>query len=351
MKKILLILSTVAFLASCQDKTTYTLKGKVEGVEDGTKVYLYEDLLRRVVTDSTTVKDNQFIFEGKLDKPVMRSLKVEGLGLKQEEVAEGVDASTTVCVSCLAVLEPGKTIKLTLDGKGRIIKNNGSPLMNKHRDFWANMGTTRTPDSEYLIEMIKENKDNAMGIFYFINVIEIAYPDSKSLKELYTLFSDKRGEDKRLDEMLDYIMNLDNIAAIGTKYTDIKAKTPDGQDIALSDYVGKKKAVLLHFFQWSGLASDKDYTYLRNAYAKYKDKRFEIVGIWLDSNTKTWKDVIDEENMTWLQMCDTKQIIQLIKTYAVFDEPRTILIDKDGTIIAREIPRTELDTELSKLLK
>ncbi len=199
--------------------------------------------------------------------------------------------------------------------------------------------------------MIKENSDNTIGEFYFNELINFVNPDSKSMKELYPLFSHKRGKDKRLDEMLNYIKDLDYIAAVGTKYTDLKAKTPDGQDIALSDYVGKKDAVLLHFFKWSGLASDKDYTYLRNAYAKYKDKGFEIVGIWLNNDKITWKRIIDIENMTWPQMSDADLIIPFIKTYAVFDEPRTILIDKDGTIIAREIPRTELEATLDKLLK
>jgi len=352
MKKILFILSVVVFAISCQDKSTYTLKGKVEGVADGTKVYLSEDLFRSVIIDSTTIKNNHFVFERKLGKAVMRNLKVEGIGLKLEEVAEGVNADYIASISSLVILEPGKTVELTLDNEGRIIEEKGSSLMKKHRDFWGGMALDREEsDTEYMVNMVKENKDNAIGSFYFSNIIEFANPDSKTLKELYPFFSDKKGENQKVDETLDYIKNIDNYAAIGSKYTDFKAKTPDGQDIALSDYVGKKKGVLLHFFQWSGWAVDKDYTYLKDAYAKYKDKDFEIVGIWLDPNIKTWKEIIDKDNMTWPQMSDASLIIPFIKTYALFDEPRTILIDKDGTIVAREIPRAELDAKLETLLK
>ena len=46
-----------------------------------------------------------------------------------------------------------------------------------------------------------------------------------------------------------------------------------------------------------------------------------------------------------------KSILDIIKAYALFDEPYTILIDKDGTIIDRNIPNTELDAKLNKLLK
>lgn len=209
MKKILLILSVIIFTASCQDKTTYALKGKVEGVADGTKAYLCEDLYRREVVDSTTVKNNQFAFEKKFEKPIMLNLKVEGLGLKQEEVAKGVDINSIASISSLVILEPGKTIEVTLDDEGRIINENNSSLMKKHRDFWNNMGISMAPDSENVLNMVKENKDNAIGMFYFANIKEFFHPDPKTLKELYTLFSDKRGEDKRVDEILDYIMNLD----------------------------------------------------------------------------------------------------------------------------------------------
>ncbi|MDR2954898.1 MAG: AhpC/TSA family protein [Prevotella sp.] len=353
MKKIFLILSilfTAVFVVSCQDKTTYIVKGKVNNVADGTKVYLYDDLYRKNIVDSATIKDNKFAFEGKLEKPVMRNLKVEGTGLKQEDIAEGMDVDDIAYISTLFVLESGKTINLLVDNKG-YFTTRGSSLTQKHVTFWSELSATGAPDSDGIVNMIKENKDDAIGLFYFSNIIEFVWPDSKTLKELYPLFSDKYRENKNLDEVLDYIANLDNMAPVGTKYIDIQAKTPDRQNIALSDYVGKKDVVLLHFFKWSGLVSDKDYTYLRNAYAKYKDKGFEIVGIWLDPDKETWKEILEEDSLTWPQMQDTKQINQIIKTYALFDEPRTILIDKEGTIVDREIPRNELDVRLSKLLK
>lgn len=345
MKKIVFILSSIVVcLSSCQDKTTYTLKGNVDGVADGTKVYLYENLYRTVITDSTTIKDNQFIFEGKLEKSIMRTLKVEGFGTQREGVAY---------VSSLISLEPGNRIELTIDKNGYYTKENSSfsSLMKKHMAFWSDLGATGAPDEESLLEMIKENKDNAIGTFYFANLLELAHPESKELKAFYPLFADKRGEDKRLDEMLDYINNLDNIAGIGTKYADIKGNTLDGREIAISDYVEKKDAVLLHFWMWTKNA-EEDISYLVDAYTKYKDKNFEIVDIWLDEPSKDWRESVNNKyNMNWPQMECNKSIDQLIKTYALFDQPFTILIDKDGTIVDRGISGAELDKKLDELLK
>lgn len=350
MKKLILILSILAFITSCQDKTTYRVVGKTNNLTDGTKVYLCEDLFRKIIADSTTIKDNQFIFEGKLDKPVMRNLKIEGLGLKQEDVAEGVDINDMASVSTLFVLEPNTTTEIITIGDEGYFAVKGSPLTTKHAIFWGSMGITRAPDSYSVIEMMKENKDNAIGIFYFSNIIEFISPDSKTLKDLYPLFSDKRGENKKLDETLGYIKDIDSYIAIGTKYTDFKGKNLMGQEIAISDYVGKKNVVLLHFWSWikNGM---EDISYLSDIYTKYRDKNFEIIDISLEPNTKSWEEYINDNNIKWSHINNKKSMLDIIKAYALFDEPYTILIDKNGTIIDRNIPNTELDAKLGKLLK
>lgn len=350
MKKLILILSILAFVTSCQDKTSYKVVGKTNGLADGTKVYLCEDLFRKIIADSTTIKDNQFIFEGKLDKPVMCNLRIEGLSLKQEDVAEGVDINDMASVSTLFVLEPNTTIEIITIGDEGYFTVKGSTLTTKHINFWYTFPQRETSDSESVINMIIENKDNAIGIFYFSNIIEFLSPDSKTLKDLYPLFSDRRGENKKLDETLGYIEDIDSYIAIGTKYTDFKGKNLLEQEIAISDYVGKKDFVLLHFWSWikNGM---EDISYLSDAYIKYKDKNFEIIDISLEDNTKSWEEYINENNINWPHLNNKKSILDMIKAYALFDEPYTILIDKDGTIIDRNIPNTELDARLSKLLK
>lgn len=40
------------------------------------------------------------------------------------------------------------------------------------------------------------------------------------------------------------------------------------------------------------------------AYAKYKGKNFEIVGVSLDQDADKWKDAIKKLNITWLR-CPT----------------------------------------------
>lgn len=202
MRKVLFLLSVIIFIASCQDKTAYTLKGRAEGIANDTKIYLCEDLYRTVIIDSTTIKDGQFAFNEKLEKPVVRTLKVSGSSIKQKDV------NNIASVSSLVVMEPEKTTEVTINAKGFILEHKGSPLMEKNIDFWAGLGQSEAPDSELLINMIKENKDNALGMFYFANITALINSNSEKLKELYPLFSDKRGQDEKVDTMLEYIVRM-----------------------------------------------------------------------------------------------------------------------------------------------
>ena len=87
------------------------------------------------------------------------------------------------------------------------------------------------------------------------------------------------------------------------------------------------------------------------AYAKYKGKNFEIVGVSLDQDADKWKDAIKKLNITWPQMSDLKgwqnEGAQL---YAVNSIPHTMLVDADGTILARGLHGEALQAKLEEVL-
>ena len=140
--------------------------------------------------------------------------------------------------------------------------------------------------------------------------------------------------------------------AVGTKFIDFEMETPDGKAVKLSDYVGKGKVVLVDFWaSWCGPCR-REMPNLVGAYAKYKNKNFEIVGVSLDQNGDSWKEAIDKLNITWPQMSDLKYWNnEGAKLYAVSSIPHTVLIDGDGIILARGLHGEELQEKLAEVLK
>ncbi len=151
------------------------------------------------------------------------------------------------------------------------------------------------------------------------------------------------------------INNLVNTAkktAVGQTFVDFTMNTPEGKPIKLSDYAGKGKYVLVDFWaSWCGPCR-QEMPNLVKAYAQYKSKGFEIVGVSLDKDAKSWTGGINKLNITWPQMSDLKYWdCQGAKLYAIRSIPHTVLIDKSGKIIARGLHGEELQAKLAELLK
>lgn len=140
--------------------------------------------------------------------------------------------------------------------------------------------------------------------------------------------------------------------AVGQKFTDFEMQTPEGKTVKLSDYVGKGKVVLVDFWaSWCGPCR-REMPNLVEAYAKYKNKNFEIVGVSLDQSADAWKEAIKKLNITWPQISDLKYWnCEGAQLYAVSSIPHTVLIDGEGTILARGLHGDELQEKIAEAVK
>jgi thiol-disulfide isomerase/thioredoxin len=85
--------------------------------------------------------------------------------------------------------------------------------------------------------------------------------------------------------------------------------------------------------------------HLKELYAKYKDKGFEIVGIasehakTKEECIKLWKTAIAEDGLTWLQVINNENAekFDAVKEYGVTAFPTKILLDKEGNVIGRYV--------------
>lgn len=334
MKKMIFCLLAAVALVGCEDKTAYTITGTVTGVEEGTEVTLSADRRGKDVLETTTVQDGKFEFKGNQVEAVVKYLKVEGQAMLKRPQ--------------LIVAEAGKIAVVADEDKLTV---SGTPLNDKHTKFWTDVANKKEDSFDYAIfrAFIKENITNVLGVALFeANAYTYNFDE---LKETYALVPEQF---RSLPTMVKVKSNIDVLeaTAVGKKFTDIKGLTPDGKELALSDYVGKGKYVLVDFWASWCPPCVADMPHLVAAYAKYKDKGFEIVGVSIDDKQDAWKGGIEKLNITWPQVSDLKGWeSQLSKTYGVMSIPHTILIDKDGTIVEKQIHGKDLDAKLAELLK
>jgi peroxiredoxin len=137
--------------------------------------------------------------------------------------------------------------------------------------------------------------------------------------------------------------------AIGQVAPEIELPNPDGQLIKLSSLRGKY--VLVDFWaKWCGPCRKENPNVVK-AYNKYKDKGFEVLGVSLDRNREDWIQAINEDGLTWTQVSDLKYFdSKAANDYNISAIPFSILLDKEGKIIAKNLRGAALDKKLQEVL-
>ena len=359
---------TAFLLAACNGKQNgYTIQGTISdivGLENGDSVFLarQEGPSQLVNIDSTTVKEGTFTFKGNQGKPELFSIIYQNEG-KDHAYATVILENGNINVSLTPNLslargtrnndvfsayiensrknfvEIEKTIE-QLEDKS-ISDEQRESLTQKIEGLEKNFITSS-------INAMNGNMDTFSGITILKNIYY--YLKYEELETLVNQIPESMDEDPFVQSIKEQVGALKKTAE-GKQFVDLALQDPKGKDIKLSDYCGKGKVVLIDFWaSWCGPCR-REMPNVVEAYKKYKNKGFEIVGISLDNNGEAWKKAIEDLHITWPQMSDLKGWeSEAAKEYAINSIPHTILVDKDGTILARGLSSEELMKRLSTLL-
>lgn len=376
--RLLLAFAFAAGAAACSDPApdAFTFRGEIAGM-DGEKIYLMYDGSGggKKVLDSAVVKRGRFAFEGKI-APVSYSFLMKTRDLEranQEEMS-------------VLWLEPGKMAyacptgdlqEFTLTGSRTQDEQAGldrqkASVMKELRPLTeayyaakdeaerealnAKMAPLRAQAAGIEREFIASHPDSYITLqLMLFHVMDMDYEEARSI---YDGLTDRVKASPWAAEVLKDIESL-RLGVSGTEAYPFETTDIDGKPFRLADLRGK--VVLLDFWaSWCAPCRASN-PHLKELYAKYKDKGFEIVCIADDdSNPAAWHKAVEQDGIGAFRhvLRGFKQSggvrdngADISGRYGIHFLPTKILVGKDGMIVGRYSSGDEeqLDAKLAEL--
>lgn len=372
MKKYLTLAASALLLVACSEKPGYEITGTVANADlNGKYVYMYEYGAKDATPlDSALVQNGTFAFKGTQEAPALRTLAFSEEVVEPKRAAAGENAPFTSTF----VLENGK-LQANLDEVSfttGTAENDGlkalqAQIKTLRADLDKLSADMKSDDQEVVKAAEKKYDEIDQKVTDAVKTYILNHTTKQSAGKLlydfrYSLDEASQNEIiAKADSTFKAVPNIDKLmahldvlktVAVGKKFTDFEMADPNGKTHKLSEFVGNGKVVLIDFWASWCPPCRRDMPNLVAAHKKYKNKGFDIVGISLDSKADAWAKGVKDLNITWTQLSDLQGWKNSgAQLYGVNSIPHTVLVDKDGTIIAKNLHGDQIDAKLQQILK
>ncbi len=363
--RILIITALTAWmLSACDRQASYSITGTIDIAECEGEIAVLE--INDQPQDTVVVTNGKYRFEGHVGQPELGTITIEGkhyirIEVALDNAAINVHTDTEGWNSVSGTpdndrLQQFNEAKRTPEAKLRkanralyAAKAEGKLTNEQKKSLTEQVAQYREEVFRITFHFVKDNINNP-GAWRQLYTCAVAMPEEKQ-RELFAGANERTAQLPIVVQIKERIRALSN-TAVGQPFVDFRMLDPDGREVALSDYVGKGKYVLIDFWASWCKGCIAEIPNIEAAYAKYKNRGLQVVGISFDGSRKAWMDSLKKLNMPWPQMFDGKGwATPAAKLYGLSSIPHIILLDKEGKIIARGIRGEELQGKLAELLK
>ena len=346
MKKIFYLFLIVCTAFSCTNKGGYQIKGTSDlQWLNGKTIYLTNlESMDIFDIDSTIVKNGKFTFKGVSD-----TAKFGGIWFFDEEnsqktrrmlILENGNIDVKI-VSADEIFVSGTELNDIYSDYLKIITELYQKMSKAADISEVEADKVITEIIEFDFNFCLKNAKNFVGKTIFLQSF---YNFSAEQKEQITnLFDEETKKEEQFAAIIASIEQEKKVA-VGQQFTDFAMPTLQGDTLKLSDFVGKTDYVLVDFWASWCAPCIRSFPALKSVYEKYQGKRFEILGVSLDDKQSAWQGAITRYNLAWKHVSDLKSWqCEAAQIYVVSSIPCTILIDKNGKIVGRNLHPMEIE--------
>jgi peroxiredoxin len=363
MRQHILFLVAAVLMVACTP-TEYKITGTIASVDnEGTTIFINERIDREWVSiDSAKIQNGAFAFQGVADSARVVYLSFESKGgerfrkpfvLENGKINIVINSLTQMTVSGTKQNELLSTYSTEKDAFYAKANDEFQKLTaeaeadsTKAEAVNLRMEEFQKEDVASDIEFATKNVNSIVGTFVFANAFHGMTVEQK--EKIVSQMNDATKSVKRVQEIIAAI-ETEKKTAVGQMYTDFSLASPEGGILALSDLVGKTDYVLVDFWaSWCGPCI-RSFPELKAFYQKHKGSKLAIMGVSLDDSDENWRSAIDVYQLNWNHISDLKGWKSAgAALYAVNSIPATVLINKEGKIVGRNLTVVQMDKMLSE---
>lgn len=363
MRNLLIIVLAFAGLFSCAKPEGFVIKGQIKGKESGDiKLMKYADG-KWITEDSAKIEKGRFELKGKTELPELRLISMGPQAIVAQFFAENGSITVNAYADSLNKTEvkgsksndefsilTKELMNISKETQGLQQKyseamqsGNEEGMKKAQIDYEAMMGNQKVYAKNFIREHPKSSVSPLVALMQFAQQMTahdidtlVAFLDPSVRASVYVAELKKIAEKMRITD-------------VGTLAPDFTLNTPEGTPFTLSSLRGK--IVMIDFWaSWCKPCRQENPNVVA-LYNKYKDKGFDILGVSLDREKESWLKAIADDQLTWHHVSDLKfWQNEAAVQYGIQSIPCTLLLDKEGKIIAKNLRGEELVKKLSELL-
>ncbi|MGQ8335946.1 redoxin domain-containing protein [Sunxiuqinia sp. A32] len=364
MKNFNLLVIVLLVLAGCNKPASYKISGSIAGLDSGAVYLVKAEAGKPVAVDTSEITDGKFLFEGQISIPELHYLrinerdyfaqffleneKIEILANKDSLRSTKVSGSPQTDVFNVYIDELN-----LLNEKARELQKAYSDAMSKgNQDAMDRARIEFEASSEnmqvFAKNFVREHSGTVVAPFITLTQLsqKLDYDDLKELVDLFPAELESSVYTMELNRMVEEMGRT----AVGVNAPEFTMNDQNGSPVSLSSFKGKY--LLIDFWaSWCAPCRQENPNVVR-IYNEYKDKGFEILGVSLDRDKDAWLKAIEDDNLSWTHVSDLKYWQnEVARLYGVNSIPHTVLLDKEGRIVANKLRGADLENKLKELLQ
>ncbi|MBX6380961.1 MAG: AhpC/TSA family protein [Thermoflavifilum aggregans] len=353
------------WLVACQHRSSggFVIEGQIQGAPDGWVFFLHQ-VGDSTVNDSAKIRDGHFRFTGHVDEPTLFSLSLPNNMQELDFFVENTHIRINGHADSLAQARvsgsPAQQDYVAYQQQMQPFNKDYMALYQAYEDAVRSGTLNQKQDSinaaanhidslqtQAMVQFIAQHPKSIVSAWVVTRSNLIYEPDVQILNKIYQSL-DTSIRATRYGHQIFETLQIAQRTAIGQQAPDFTLPDTSGNPFSLSSLRGKY--VLVDFWaSWCGPCRMEN-PHVVQAYQKYKNKNFTILGVSLDKDRESWLQAIHEDHLYWHQVSDLKYWNSAAaKLYGVQAIPANFLLDPQGKIIARNLRGDALDKKLATI--